>query len=150
MLRGNGQVQVNLAALASAADYGEETSPDGKTRVRLRLPPVREGPMQQGLPRFLQSKDCGTAAEWQTQSYCIRVCTDTDTAVLVMVYLRHVRRVLFDLRASTTEQKYWPAFNIHLKTAVAGGPERFGFPDDGYCQRVLEELRENGVTIAEL
>lgn len=38
---------------------GEETSPDGKTRVRLRLPPVREGPMQQGLPRFLQSKDAG-------------------------------------------------------------------------------------------
>ena len=23
--------------------------------------------------------------------------------------------------------------------AIAGGPERFGFPDDGYCQRVLEE-----------
>ena len=25
--------------------------------------------------------------------------------------------------------------------ALAGGPERFGFPDDGYCQRVLEDLR---------
>lgn len=25
--------------------------------------------------------------------------------------------------------------------ALAGGPERFGFPDEGYCQRVLEDLR---------
>ena len=28
------------------------------------------------------------------------------------------RRVLFDLRVSATDQKYWPAFNIHLKTAL--------------------------------
>ncbi|CAJ1400626.1 unnamed protein product [Effrenium voratum] len=70
--------------------------------------------------------------------------------LLALFQLGFRRRVLFDLRVSATENKYWPAFNIHLKTAVSGGPERFGFPDDGYGQRVLEELRENGVTIAEL
>ena len=93
----------------------------------------------------------------------------------VQVQLVSRRRVLFDLRVSATDQKYWPAFNIHLKTApcswrswsqskrfkkilrvppkliktdhlsshtqaISGGPERFGFPDDGYCQRVLEDF----------
>ncbi|CAK9028464.1 unnamed protein product [Durusdinium trenchii] len=258
---GNGQVQVNLAALASAADYGEETSPDGKTRVRLRLPPVREGeirlPAQLDLGSCPSVRDCGRVADaellqpdsscgiclgdlmgkrrglavalqlhcghifhhsclerwfeerrrcptckrrfghlvgnqpsigtmsWQLDSR-VRLAGHPDSFTIVLnfrfpagrdsngepyrgrtqqAFLPHDergklllalfqlafrRRVLFDLRASTTEQKYWPAFNIHLKTAVAGGPERFGFPDDGYCQRVLEELRENGVTIAEL
>lgn len=70
--------------------------------------------------------------------------------LLALFQLAFRRRVLFDLRVSATDQKYWPAFNIHLKTAISGGPERFGFPDDGYCQRAIEELRQNGVTIAEL
>jgi len=61
------------------------------------------------------------------------------------------RRVLFDLHVSTgSDDKYWPAFNIHLKTQVNGGPEHFGFPDDGYFHRAMEELKENGVTVAEL
>lgn len=70
--------------------------------------------------------------------------------VLELFRLAFRRRVLFDLRVSATDNKYWPAFNIHLKTAVSGGPERFGFPDDGYFQRVMEELRANGVTVADL
>jgi len=70
--------------------------------------------------------------------------------LLALFQLAFRRQVLFDLRVSATDNKYWPAFNIHLKTATTGGPERFGFPDDGYFQRVMEELRENGVTVAEL
>ncbi|CAK0805813.1 unnamed protein product [Prorocentrum cordatum] len=70
--------------------------------------------------------------------------------LLELLRLAFRRRVLFDLRVSATDAKYWPAFNIHLKTATTGGPESFGFPDDGYFQRATEELRENGVTVAEL
>ncbi|CAE7217993.1 DTX3 [Symbiodinium microadriaticum] len=70
--------------------------------------------------------------------------------LLALFQLAFRRRVMFDLRVSATDEKYWPAFNIHLKTALAGGPERFGFPDESYSQRVLEELRQNGVTVAEL
>jgi hypothetical protein len=70
--------------------------------------------------------------------------------VLELFKLAFRRRVLFDLRMSSSDNKYWPAFNIHLKTAVSGGPEKFGFPDTGYFQRVMEELRENGVTVADL
>jgi deltex-like protein len=71
--------------------------------------------------------------------------------LLELFRLAFRRRVLFDLRTSTShDSKYWPAFNIHLKTSIAGGPERFGFPDEGYFQRVMQELRENGVTVAEL
>ncbi|CAE7570917.1 DTX3 [Symbiodinium natans] len=70
--------------------------------------------------------------------------------LLALFQLAFRRRVLFDLRVSATDAKYWPAFNIHLKTAHSGGAERFGFPDEGYGQRVLEELRQNGVTLAEL
>ena len=41
---GRGPLQVNLAALVSAADLAEETAADGqRTSVRLRLPAVREG-----------------------------------------------------------------------------------------------------------
>ena len=32
--------------------------------------------------------------------------------------------------------------------ALAGGPERFGFPDDGYCHRVLEDLRGGWILVA--
>eukprot|EP00438_Fugacium_kawagutii_P020734 Skav225290 [mRNA] locus=scaffold4099:327836:344371:+ [translate_table: standard] len=62
----NGSIQVNLASLVSAADYGEERSADGTTRVRLRLPAVREGEMcELRLPADLDLgscpsvKDCG-------------------------------------------------------------------------------------------
>lgn len=70
--------------------------------------------------------------------------------LLELFRLAFRRRVLFDLRVSATDDKYWPAFNIHLKTATSGGPTNFGFPDDGYFQRAMEELREHGVTLAEL
>jgi O-acetyl-ADP-ribose deacetylase (regulator of RNase III) len=70
--------------------------------------------------------------------------------VLELFKLAFRRRVLFDLRVSSSEDKYWPAFNIHLKTATSGGAQRFGYPDDGYYQRVMEELRENGLTVADV
>jgi len=255
----SGPVNVNLAAIVSAADYGEESTAEGKTKVRLRLPAVREGELRLPADLDLGScptlKDCGRtldAEQLQPDSTCgiclgelvsrrrcsvlqlhcghsfhdscldrwfeerrrcptckrrfghlvgnqpsvgtmswrldsrVRLAGHPDSFTIVLnfrfpsgwdsngesyrgrsqqAYLPHDesgklllalfqlafrRRVLFDLRVSATDQKYWPAFNIHLKTALAGGPERFGFPDDGYCQRVLEELRENGVTIAEL
>mmetsp|Transcript_22991 Transcript_22991/g.42305 ORF Transcript_22991/g.42305 Transcript_22991/m.42305 type:complete len:999 (-) Transcript_22991:7-3003(-) len=71
--------------------------------------------------------------------------------LLELFRLAFQRRVLFDLRISSgSDAKYWPAFNIHLKTQVSGGPERHGYPDDGYFHRVMEELKDSGVTVAEL
>lgn len=75
---------------------------------------------------------------------------DRGKLVLSLFQLAFRRRVLFDLRISASDSKYWPAFNIHLKTAISGGPERFGYPDDDYFHRVMAELRENGVTVADL
>ncbi|KAJ8322075.1 hypothetical protein KUTeg_000546 [Tegillarca granosa] len=36
--------------------------------------------------------------------------------------------------------------DIHHKTRIQGGPARFGYPDPGYLDRVLEELRYRGIT----
>eukprot|EP00418_Pyrodinium_bahamense_P021468 CAMPEP_0179147442 /NCGR_PEP_ID=MMETSP0796-20121207/71277_1 /TAXON_ID=73915 /ORGANISM="Pyrodinium bahamense, Strain pbaha01" /LENGTH=100 /DNA_ID=CAMNT_0020848043 /DNA_START=67 /DNA_END=366 /DNA_ORIENTATION=- len=46
--------------------------------------------------------------------------------LLELFRLAFCRRVMFDLRVSATDSKYWPAFNIHLKTSPSGGLERFG------------------------
>jgi len=76
--------------------------------------------------------------------------SESGKLLLELFQLAFRRKVLFSLRVSATDSKYWPAFNIHLKTAISGGPERFGYPDEGYFQRVMDELRENGVTVADL
>lgn len=36
--------------------------------------------------------------------------------------------------------------DIHHKTSITGGPQRFGYPDPDYLSRVREELRDKGVT----
>ncbi|CAE7621238.1 DTX3 [Symbiodinium sp. KB8] len=177
---GEGPVEVNLASIVSLAALGEERSPQGTARVRLHLPAVREGTGQPGKANAGQSTLqllCGhvqVIATWK-DSFTIVMNfrfpggrdakgepfagrsqqaflphDEQGKLLLALFQLAFRRRVMFDLRVSATDEKYWPAFNIHLKTALAGGPERFGFPDESYSQRVLEELRQNGVTVAEL
>mmetsp|Transcript_43324 Transcript_43324/g.110259 ORF Transcript_43324/g.110259 Transcript_43324/m.110259 type:complete len:370 (+) Transcript_43324:94-1203(+) len=60
------------------------------------------------------------------------------------------RRVMYGLGQSMTRDVYRPTFNIHLKTSRKRGIEGHGYPDASYFSRALEELRANGVTIADL
>lgn len=39
--------------------------------------------------------------------------------------------------------------DIHHKTRTSGGPERFGYPDPDYLERVREELEAKGITVVE-
>lgn len=39
--------------------------------------------------------------------------------------------------------------DIHHKTRRSGGPERFGYPDPDYLERVREELEAKGITVVE-
>ena len=34
--------------------------------------------------------------------------------------------------------------NVSLKTNLEGDPQRFGYPDNGYLERVMDELRDKG------
>lgn len=45
-------------------------------------------------------------------------------------------------------KEYAPTFNIHIKTKINGG--EFGYPDDGYFARCLDELNSNGVGVKDL
>lgn len=60
------------------------------------------------------------------------------------------RRVMFGLGHSMTLGTYRPTFNVHIKTSTHRGTTGHGYPDDDYFQRCLEELKTNGVTMADL
>lgn len=60
------------------------------------------------------------------------------------------RRVMFGLGESMTLGTYRPTFNIHIKTSTQRGATGHGYPDDDYFQRSLEELRTNGITMADV
>jgi len=60
------------------------------------------------------------------------------------------RCVMFGLGNSMTFGTLRPTFNIHIKTSTSRGTVGHGYPDPSYFQRSLEELRANGVTIADL
>ncbi|VDM78494.1 unnamed protein product, partial [Strongylus vulgaris] len=36
--------------------------------------------------------------------------------------------------------------NIHHKTNISGGPQKFGYPDPDYLNRVKEDLAAMGIT----
>ncbi|CAE8717064.1 unnamed protein product [Polarella glacialis] len=56
----------------------------------------------------------------------------------------------FGLGTSMSYGSYRPTFNIHIKTSSQGGAAKHGYPDPEYFSRALDELRTNGVAIAEL
>ncbi|XP_062600871.1 uncharacterized protein LOC134262490 [Saccostrea cucullata] len=58
------------------------------------------------------------------------------------------RKLVFTIgRSRTTGEEGVVTWNdIHHKTRPEGGPQRFGYPDDTYLDRVLEELAVKGVT----
>jgi len=36
--------------------------------------------------------------------------------------------------------------DIHHKTSMTGGPTSYGYPDPGYLNRVIEDLKAKGIT----
>ncbi|CAJ1347647.1 unnamed protein product, partial [Effrenium voratum] len=60
------------------------------------------------------------------------------------------RRVMFGLGTSMTSGRFRPTFNIHIKTKCSGGPTHHGYPDPDYFQRSMDELKRNGITLADL
>ncbi|KAK3610487.1 hypothetical protein CHS0354_016676 [Potamilus streckersoni] len=68
--------------------------------------------------------------------------------VFNLLHLAFKRRLIFTIgRSVTTGQDDMVTWNdIHHKTSMHGGPQRFGYPDPTYLDRVLEELAAKGVT----
>ncbi|KAK3094976.1 hypothetical protein FSP39_008624 [Pinctada imbricata] len=67
--------------------------------------------------------------------------------VLQLFKLAFNRKLMFTVGHSrTTGMDNVVTWNdIHHKTSVTGGPQRFGYPDPHYLDRVLEELAAKGV-----
>ncbi|KAL5022593.1 hypothetical protein ScPMuIL_001748 [Solemya velum] len=72
--------------------------------------------------------------------------------VLRMLKVAFQRRLTFTIGMSRTSGKEnaitWN--DIHHKTRRDGGPQRFGYPDPSYLQRVREELAAKGITEADI
>ncbi|KAL3865240.1 hypothetical protein ACJMK2_006855 [Sinanodonta woodiana] len=68
--------------------------------------------------------------------------------VLHLLHLAFDRRLIFTIGRSVTSGKEdmvtWN--DIHHKTSKFGGPQKYGYPDPTYLDRVLEELAAKGVT----
>lgn len=60
------------------------------------------------------------------------------------------RRVMFGLGTSMATGRFKPTFNIHIKTKPGGGAPRHGYPDPDYFRRSLDELKNAGVSVADL
>jgi len=67
---------------------------------------------------------------------------------IVLLHLFQIafkRRLMFGIGRRMASGSYGPTFNIHLKTSLHGGVARHGFPDEGYFERAMEELKTNGI-----
>ncbi|XP_030623549.1 probable E3 ubiquitin-protein ligase DTX3 [Chanos chanos] len=72
--------------------------------------------------------------------------------VLKLLQVAFDRRLTFTIGTSvTTGLSNVITWNdIHHKTSMTGGPQGFGYPDPDYLRRVREELRQKGVTEADV
>jgi len=79
-------------------------------------------------------------------------CNPQGVILLELYKVAFRRRVMFGMGDSmaSNKPKYWPTFNIHIKTKKSGGAERHGYPDETYFDRSMDELAANGVHIADL
>jgi len=76
---------------------------------------------------------------------------NAEGVVLLELYKVAFRRcVMFGLGESMTSGTYRPTYNIHIKTNSRREGAAHGFPDAKYFSRSLDELRANGVTLADL
>ncbi|KAL3865238.1 hypothetical protein ACJMK2_006853 [Sinanodonta woodiana] len=81
---------------------------------------------------------------------CKAYLPDNTKGKLVLKLLREAfnRRLVFTIGTSRTtgleDTVTWD--DIHHKTSRDGGPQKFGYPDPAYLDRVMEELAVKGVT----
>lgn len=76
---------------------------------------------------------------------------NAEGVVLLELYKVAFRRcVMFGLGDSMTNGVYRPTYNIHIKTSSRREGAAHGFPDPAYFRRSLDELKANGVTVADL
>jgi len=89
--------------------------------------------------------------EYQGRSNKCFLPADNEGFVLLELFkVAFRRRVMYGLGQSLSRNIYRPTFNIHIKTNRKRGVEGHGYPDPSYFARALEELRANGVTVADL
>ncbi|CAD7925034.1 unnamed protein product [Amoebophrya sp. A120] len=73
------------------------------------------------------------------------------TTLLELFKIAFKRRLMFGLGDRLTGGRFGPTFNIHLKTTVKQvGAHGHGYPDPGYFQRTIEELKTNGIEIKDI
>lgn len=77
-------------------------------------------------------------------------CNAQGIVLLELFKLAFRRCVMFGMGTSLTYDTYRPTFNIHIKTSTRRGQAGHGYPDDSYFERAMDELRSNGVFIANL
>lgn len=71
---------------------------------------------------------------------------DEGNELLELLQIAWDRRICFTIGTSATNgQENVLVWNIHHKTAQAGGVESHGFPDDTYMKRCKLELRAHGI-----
>ncbi|KAF6026802.1 DTX3L [Bugula neritina] len=68
--------------------------------------------------------------------------------VLSLLYKAFRQRLVFTVgRSITTGNDNTVVWNdIHHKTSMTGGPTSYGYPDPGYLNRVIEDLKAKGIT----
>lgn len=99
---------------------------------------------------FIQITYSITQAPYQTHRVTYFPNTALGRRVVDLIKIAWQRRLVFRIGTSmTTGQRNQSVWNIHHKTSISGGPEIHGYPDDGYLDRVLSELAERGVRMAE-
>lgn len=77
-------------------------------------------------------------------------CNAQGIVLLELFKLAFKRCVMFGLGTSMSLGSYRPTFNIHIKSSTNRGAAHHGYPDDSYFERSLDELRSNGICIADL
>ncbi|VDL77097.1 unnamed protein product [Nippostrongylus brasiliensis] len=84
-----------------------------------------------------------------THRICYVPGTEEGKQVLRLLKFAFERRLIFTVGDSITtgarNQAVWN--NIHHKTNVSGGPQKYGYPDPDYLTRVKEDLAAKGITV---
>lgn len=72
---------------------------------------------------------------------------DEGREVLALLQRAFDQKLIFTVGTSTTTgaQNAVTWNDIHHKTNISGGPERYGYPDPDYLKRVKDELKAKGI-----
>ncbi|XP_048856236.1 uncharacterized protein LOC125723560 isoform X2 [Brienomyrus brachyistius] len=101
------------------------------------------------IPSGIQTERHPNPGKWfsGTSRYAYLPNNREGKEVLELLKKAFKQKLIFTVGVSrTTGQSDTVIWNdIHHKTSQGGGPTSFGYPDDGYLQRVREELKSKGI-----